>query len=85
MFVPINGLLNGFVKGKVKIPLALVVPITVVPSDCLYSLFAFNTQPVCSDGPPEQFAVVQAIRLVPSVTRALYVPPPEGLSVALLQ
>lgn len=74
-----------FVKGKVKIPLALVVPITVVPLDRLYSLFAFNTQPVCSEGPPEQLAVVQAIRLVPSATRALYAPPPEGLSVELLQ
>lgn len=66
-------------------PLALVVPITVVPLDRLYSLFAFNTHPVCSEGPPEQLAVVHAIRLAPSVTSALYVPPPEGFSAELLQ
>lgn len=78
-------MLIEFVKGKVKIALAVVVPTMVVPLDRLYSLFAFNTQPVCSEGPPEQLAVVQAIRLVPSVTRALYVPPPEGLSLELLQ
>lgn len=40
---------NGFVKGNVKIPLAVVVPTMVVPLDCLYSLLGFNTQSICSD------------------------------------
>lgn len=59
------------VNGKVNTPFDEVVPITVVPSDLLYSLLALRTQSVCSLLPPLQFAVVHAIRLVPSATRAL--------------
>jgi len=73
-----------FVKGKLKIPFAVVVAMIVDPSDLRYAVFAAKTQSIFSVGPPLQSAVVQATRFVPSTMSALNLPAP-GLLASFMQ
>jgi hypothetical protein len=61
----------AFVSGKVKIAAELVVAIGVTPSDLTYAWLGNKTQPRFSLIPPEQLAVVHALRVLPSAIIAL--------------
>ena len=74
-----GSMIPSFAVPNGKIPLLLVVNISVVPSDLKYLVFGLSTQFTFSLTPPLQLAVVQAIRSVECVTRALNAIFPDGL------